>query len=271
MLELLESAISSPWVYLAIFAVALLDAFLPIVPSETVVITAGVFAAATGGPPVLVVLALAALGAFVGDHVSYQLGRRAGSRLLGWAERSGRAGRRGRRQRAVDWAANALARRGGLLLVVARYIPGGRTATTLTAGALGYPPQRFAQFDAIAAVTWSAYATMIGYLGGAAFRGDTIKGLVFGFALAAAITIAVEIFRYVYHRRQRRYAGDLRFGDQPSQRRRRPGPVALRMRPVFRRAGGPPGRRQMVAPAAQPTPSRLWRRGSAPRGPRGRG
>ena len=265
MLELLETAISSPWAYVVIVAVALLDAIFPVVPSETAVITAGVFAAATGQPHVLAVFVLATLGAFVGDHVSYHLGRRAGASLLR------RAGRGGRRQRAIDWAADALAHRGGLLLVVARYIPGGRTATTLTAGALGYPPRRFALFDAVAAVTWSAYATLIGYLGGAAFRGDPAKGLLVGFVLAAAITVTVEIFRYLYHWRQRRHAGDPRSGGQPSRRRRRPGSIALRMRPVFRRADGPPGRRQMSTPAAQPTPGRLWRRGSAPRGPRGRG
>jgi membrane protein DedA with SNARE-associated domain len=197
-LELLESAISSPWAYLVLFAMALLDAFLPVVPSETLVITAGVFAAATGEPPVLAVIALAALGAFVGDHVSYQIGRRAGTAVLR------RPGRGSRRRRAADWAADSLSCRGGLLLVVARYIPGGRTATTLTAGAVGYSPRKFAIFDAIAAVTWGVYATMIGYLGGATFQGDALKGLLFGLGLAAAITIAVEVLRYVHRWYRRR-------------------------------------------------------------------
>jgi membrane protein DedA with SNARE-associated domain len=264
MLELLESAISSPWAYLALFAIALLDAFFPVVPSETLVITAGVFAAATGEPHVLAVIALATLGAFIGDHVSYQIGRRAGTAVLR------RAGRGDRRRRAVDWATDALSHRGGLLLVVARYIPGGRTATTLTAGAVGYPLRQFAIFDVIAAVTWSVYATMIGYFGGATFHGDPLKGLLFGLALAAAITIVVEVLRYVHrwNHRRRPEAGS------PFRRRRprnRPASVALHARPVSRRTHEPPGRRHMIAPATQPTPARLWRRGFAPRGPRGRG
>ena len=36
-----EEWVSSDWAYLAIFAVAAIDAFFPIVPSETVVISAG--------------------------------------------------------------------------------------------------------------------------------------------------------------------------------------------------------------------------------------
>jgi membrane-associated protein len=115
-----------------------------------------VFAATTGEPHVLAVIAVAALGAFVGDHISYQIGRRAGTALLG------RPTRASRRRQAVAWAEDALARRGGLLLVVARYIPGGRTATTLTAGAVGYPARKFAIFDAIASAAWGIYATMIG-------------------------------------------------------------------------------------------------------------
>jgi membrane protein DedA with SNARE-associated domain len=195
MVELLESAITSPWVYLALFGVALLDAFFPVVPAETMVITAGVFAATTGEPHLLAVIAVAAVGAFVGDHISYQIGRRAGAGLL---RRMPVGSRRGA---AFDWAANALAVRGGLVLIVARYIPGGRTAATVTAGAVGYPPRTFALFDALAAGSWAVYSALIGYLGGAAFEHDTIKGLLLGLGLAAGITILVEGFRHLHRHR----------------------------------------------------------------------
>ena len=188
MIELLESAVTSPWVYAALFAVAVLDGFFPVVPAETMVITAGVFAAG-GSPDLAAVVVVAALGAFAGDHVSYAIGRRAGAGL-----------RRGRRRRAAfGRAERALAVRGGLLLVVARYIPGGRTATTMTCGAVGYPRSRFALFDALAAGSWALYSALVGYLGGAAFEQDKIKGLLFGLGLAAGVTVVVEIVRYVVH------------------------------------------------------------------------
>ena len=43
--DLVEGAMGSPWVYLALCAFAAIDAFFPVVPSESLVISAGVFAA----------------------------------------------------------------------------------------------------------------------------------------------------------------------------------------------------------------------------------
>lgn len=189
-MEMLESAITSPWVYLALFAIAVLDGFFPVVPAETMVITAGVFAA-SGRPDLVPVIVVAASGAFIGDHISYQIGRRAGAGLLR------RMPPGSRRRAAFDWAAQALAVRGGLLLVVARYVPGGRTAATMTTGAVGYPRRRFALFDALAAGSWGTYSALVGYLGGAAFEDDRLKGLMFGLGLAVTITVLVEVIRFV--------------------------------------------------------------------------
>lgn len=191
MIELLESAITSPWVYLALFAIAVLDGFFPVVPSETMVITAGVFAA-SGEPNLAAVIAVAALGAFLGDHISYAIGRRVGAGLM----------RGGKRRKAFEWAANALAVRGGLLLVVARYVPGGRTAATMTTGAVGYPLRRFTAFDALAAGSWALYSALVGYLGGAAFEHDKLKGLLFGLGLAFGVTVLVEVVRFIRKRSQ---------------------------------------------------------------------
>ncbi|MDH2430136.1 DedA family protein [Sphaerisporangium sp. TRM90804] len=189
LLDLLKDVMSSPWVYVALFALAVIDGFFPVVPSETAVITAGVFAA-TGEPGLVPVILVAALGAFVGDHVSYFIGKSSVGRF-----------RRGRGRGAFDWAAKALAERGGLVLVIARYIPGGRTAVTLTMGGVGYPRRLFALFDALAAGTWALYSALVGYLGGLAFEHDPIKGLLLGLGIAVTIAIVTEVVRHVRHRR----------------------------------------------------------------------
>ncbi|WP_033342527.1 DedA family protein [Catenuloplanes japonicus] len=194
MIELLDAAITSPWVYLALFAVALLDGFFPIVPSETMVITAGVFAA-TGEPNLALVIAVAAAGAFCGDHVSYQIGRSTGL--------ARRVPAHGRRRAAFDWATQALATRGGLLLVIARYIPGGRTAATLTMGAVGYPRARFALFGALAAVSWAVYSGVIGFVGGHAFEENKLLGVVFAIGMALSLTVVIEVGRWLHGRRHR--------------------------------------------------------------------
>ncbi|MGI5269777.1 DedA family protein [Nonomuraea sp. CA-218870] len=185
-LEFLQQVMSSPWLYLALFALSLLDGFFPIVPAETSVITAGVFAA-TGEPNLALVIVVAAAGAFAGDHISYLLGLKGGGRLRG--------------RKAMVWAHGALAERGGLVLVVARYIPGGRTATTLTMGAVRYPRRSFAFFDAIAAISWGLYSGLIGFFGGMAFERDPLKGLLLGLGLAVGVTAAVELVRWLRRRR----------------------------------------------------------------------
>ncbi len=187
-----DAALTSPWAYLAVFVIAALDAFFPIVPSETLVITAGVFAA-TGEPALVPLIAAAAAGAFLGDHISYQIGRAGGGALL-------RRLHTGRRRAAVDRVKRALAIRGGLVLVVARYIPGGRAATTLTMGAIRYPRRTFALVDALATTSWATYSAMIGYLGGITFERDRLKGLVFGLGFAAVVTALVEAMRFLRRR-----------------------------------------------------------------------
>jgi membrane-associated protein len=188
--QLVEGAMGSPWVYLALFAFAALDAFFPIVPSESLVITAGVFAAA-GEPNLAGVIVAAGLGAFAGDHVSYFTGRAAGERLA-------RPG--SRRAAALARAGGLLERRGGAILLICRYIPGARTGVTLTAGAVAYPLRSFSVFDALAAFSWAAYSALVGFLGGAAFEGDPLKGLGVGLGLAVGVTLTVELARKLRRR-----------------------------------------------------------------------
>ncbi|MEV4479937.1 DedA family protein [Micromonospora coxensis] len=198
-LDLLHHTVTSPWVYLVIFAVTAVDAFFPAVPGETVVITAGVFAA--GGEPALVaVIVAAALGALVGDHVSYAIGRGGG------AHRLARLPADSRRRAGSEWARRAVDRRGGSILTTSRYVPGGRTAVTLTMGAVRYPLPRFLFFDALAAGTWALYCGLLGYFGGLAFERDPVKGLLVGVGLSLAVTGLVELARWLRRRAHRRAA-----------------------------------------------------------------
>jgi membrane-associated protein len=194
--QLVEGAMASPWVLLALFAFAAIDGFFPAVPSESLVVTAGVFAA-SGEPSLPLVIVAAALGAFAGDHVSYFVGSRAGSRL------AARFPEGSRKASAFAWAGNALAERGGTMIVVSRYIPGARTAVTLTSGAVRYPLRSFSTADAVAAASWATYSGLIGYLGGAAFEDDPLKGVVLGLGLAVSVAAGVEVVRHVRGRSRR--------------------------------------------------------------------
>ena len=187
---------SSPWVYLVIVLVALADALAPVVPSETVVITAAVLAA-SGTTSVPLVVVTAAVGAMIGDHLSYLIGRMtsrwtAGRDSTGW------------RARVLRRAGSLLAERGGLALVVARYVPGGRTAVTLAMGARRHPLADFTGWDAIAAFSWAGYCTAIGVVGGSAFAEDPLPAVLLGMTIALIIAGLAEVTRQVRRRRQRR-------------------------------------------------------------------
>jgi membrane protein DedA with SNARE-associated domain len=193
--SIVDALSGSSWSYLIVFAVATLDAFFPIVPSETVAITAGVLAGA-GDLNALVAVVAAASGAFVGDNISYGLGHFFGERTVNRFFSGEKAKRR------IAWAENQLEVRGSYIITVARFIPGGRTATTFTAGYVEFPWRKFLLFDAIAASIWGSYTVMLGYFGGSQFEEEPWKGLLLAFAIALAVTGLIEAVRFLRHRRQ---------------------------------------------------------------------
>jgi membrane-associated protein len=186
---------ASGWAYLIIFLVSYFDALVPVVPSETTVITAGVVAS-QGDLNVMIVIAAAAAGAFLGDNTAYLVGSRYGVRIN---ERFF-SGEKARRR--IQWAQKQVTERGGELILIARFIPGGRTVVTLSCGTLGYPWRRFVVFDAAAALGWALYASLLGYFGGHAFENAPWKGLLLALGIAFAVAGGVEVLRW-YLKRQR--------------------------------------------------------------------
>jgi membrane protein DedA with SNARE-associated domain len=107
----------------------------------------------------------------------------------------------------VDFAAaeRALRERGGQLLVMARFLPGGRTMTTLTAGAVGHPRRSFQACVGAAGLLWAVYVVLLGCLGGTAYRHDPLRGVLLGLGVAVGITVVAEAVRLVRRHRRRRH------------------------------------------------------------------
>jgi membrane protein DedA with SNARE-associated domain len=154
----------SPWTYLLLTAVCAGDAVFPVLPSETMVIAAAVLAAQGHLNIVLVVIA-AAVGALAGDNTAYAVGHSGLRRLADRLMNSDKSRRR------LEWGRAQLQHHGGWIIVVARFIPGGRTATTYVAGTVGMPwKSRFLPADGLAAALWALYSSGLGYFGGSAFE-----------------------------------------------------------------------------------------------------
>lgn len=184
----------SPWTYVIVLASIAGSAVAPVLPSESMIVTAGVLAGA-GRLSLPLVLLAGGLGAFLGDNLGYALGRVAGGEAIRLAVR----GERG--ERALEWAQRMLARGGGPLIVVDRFIPGGRTAVSIASGALAYPWPRYLLFAATGSGVWTVYGSFLGFLGGESFQQHPWKGLLLALGMAAVVGVLVEVARRWWERR----------------------------------------------------------------------
>lgn len=203
-LETLASQLgASPWLLLLVFGLAVADGVVPPVPSETVLITAAVLAAGSG-EPVLILVVVAALGAFLGDLLAFTLGRRVPLHRL-----PGLRGDRG--VRALAKAADAYDRRGATMVITGRFIPVGRVAINAGAGALGVQRGRFALAAVVAAGLWAGYSTLLGVGAHSLFGGSTLLSTAVGIVAGLLTGVLIEaILRRARDARARRLASDER-------------------------------------------------------------
>jgi membrane-associated protein len=202
MFDWLTDAVSGGIVgYLVVLAAAAGDVVIPIVPSETILITAGILAA-KGTMSIWLVIPAAAAGAVLGDNISYWLGRRFGARIARRVFRSDEGRAR------LAWAQSAIHRRGIVLVIMGRFIPGGRTASTFAAGTLEMRYARFFAADVCAGLIWAVYAALLGYVGGATFEGSTWKPFASSIGVAVLLGLCIELWRRVQLRRGRDIFGD---------------------------------------------------------------
>ena len=103
------------------------------------------------------------------------------------------AGEKGARRR--EWAERSLQRYGMPLIIVCRFVPGGRTAVTLCCGMIGYSRRRFMVATAIAGTVWALYSFLIGRLGGRAFEDKPWAGLLVALAITVAVSAVIELIR----------------------------------------------------------------------------
>ncbi len=182
--------VESLWIYPSVFAVSLIDAVFPVVPSESVIIGAA-SAWQSVGKPILPLLFLAgAAGAWCGDQTAYFIGTKVDVRRIQFFKRP-------KILAALDWAEHSLEHRGTLYIIAARFIPMGRVAVNLSAGALRFPRRRFMGVDAIATSIWAAWGILIG-TAAARLLGDNLLlsiavgitgGIVLGFAVDKAMSL----------------------------------------------------------------------------------
>lgn len=174
----LTSAAAAWWVYPALFALVIGDAFLVVLPSETAVVALASLAVAGGHPFVPFLLAVAALGAIVGDSVCFGIGRRIHPDRIGLL-------RGPRATAALAAASRTIHARPAVVILTARYVPFARIAANLAAGSSGFAYRRFLPLSAVAGCCWAAFNVAVGTIFGA-WLGDSP-------VLAVAVSVVVAI------------------------------------------------------------------------------
>lgn len=183
----------SPLTYLVILAMAAIDVLLPILPAEATV-TASAVLAGQGQLNLVWVMLAAGLGAFIGDNVAYWIGRAAGRPLVTRVLRGNTT--------QIDAVSEQFHKRGGLFIIIGRFVPGGRTAVAVGAGVLEFSWPRFVLYDGIAAVVWAFQASLPGYIGGSLIQGQPWLAMVFGFLLSALLAGGIALFQHWWDRRR---------------------------------------------------------------------
>ena len=185
--------------YLAVAGLVLIEDFGVPVPGETVLILGAVYAG-TGRLNVALVGVLGFIGAVTGDNIGFAIGHFGGRRLV---ERYGRyiflTPER------IDRATGFFERRGGWIIMVARFIEGLRQANGIIAGTTGMHWARFLAFNAIGAALWVAVWTTIGYFSGNHI--NSIYNTATRYSTYLAIAVGVLLVAYIAHRVWRRRTG----------------------------------------------------------------
>lgn len=184
--DFILAAAGQPWVLALVFACCVIDGFFPPVPSESVVVGLAAVAATADVPNPALLAVTAAAGAFIGDNIAYVIGRNVGTRRWAWM-------RGHRMQRAFRWAGAELRKRPASLILVARFVPIGRVAVNLTAGATHFAQSRFVALTVLSAVLWAAYSVAIGLFFGQWFEENHLLGVIVAVICAVGLGILVDV------------------------------------------------------------------------------
>lgn len=192
----LMAAAEQPWLLLGTYLMIVLDGIFPVVPSEALVMA---LAALEGPPSLPLLLVVAALGAITGDNLSFAVGRALGPGRFGRL-------RAGRIARTLDAGRRQLERRPATVILTGRFVPVGRVAVYLAAGASGYPHRRFLPVSVIGGTVWACYMLGLGLLAAAWVEGNPLFSAAVGVVLSLAVGAVADLV--IRWRRSRRLPTD---------------------------------------------------------------
>jgi membrane-associated protein len=191
----------APVLYPLIMVAVALDAAMPPIPSELMVVTSGALCVSDA---VLLPLALlaASSGSMLGDLLVYSLFKRRLTHLLdrfGW----GRKVHLGIRRAADKGGRSSTA----AAMLAGRFIPAGRTATMAAAGIAEVPAIRVVRASAAGSVLWACWMVGLGYVTGRSTRFPVWANSLIGVALGVGVGVLMAAVIALRRRSARRKSG----------------------------------------------------------------
>ncbi|OZM79257.1 DedA family protein [Pseudonocardia sp. MH-G8] len=175
-LAVCDAVLRSAWLLPLLVVMIAVDAPFPVLPSETILMSASTTAFGGWNEGMVAGLFAAALvGSVLGDLVVYWLGR-CSHRLLARSTDTEYA--------LSAWVRRHMLQRPGVALVGARFVPGGRLVSTAAAGRFGLPLRRFLPWTVVSSAVWSAYMLLIGLALGPFTGGNPLLSLLAGSLMA---------------------------------------------------------------------------------------
>ncbi len=181
-------------------AAVALDAAIPPIPSEAMVIAAGSLSA-RGDVILPLVLTAAVLGSVLGDLLVYSLFKRRLTHVLDrfqW----GRMVHKGIRKAAARGGRSSTA----AAMVAGRFIPAGRTATMAAAGIADVSTPRVLRASALGSVIWACWMVGLGYLTGRntslPFWANSLIGVGVGLAIGVLMAGIIALRRRQWQSRR---------------------------------------------------------------------
>ncbi|TQF05270.1 hypothetical protein E6W39_27335 [Kitasatospora acidiphila] len=187
---------TSSWFCVVAVLAVLGDAFLPFLPSGTLVILAVLKTSHSTQAPFLLAAAVA-VASFLGDVLLLAAARRGGRLLRRRLSRSPQLAADVRRvQRSLE---SRTSRAAAAVVIVARFVPGGRTVLDLAIGHSANRSRTFLHWCAVSALVWACYIVTLGWLDSHWFNTTWLSLAV---SCAAATAISTAVARLVRRSRQ---------------------------------------------------------------------
>ena len=173
-------------------------------PGDSLLVTAGVFAAA-GKLHLSQLLTLVALCAIAGDQVGYWIGRKAGQAL--YRREDSRVFRKRNLERAHDF----YEKYGGKTIILARFVPIVRTFCPPVAGAARMSYARYLVYDIFGGFFWVGSMVLLGY-----FLGRSVPNIDERIHLVIAVVVFLSLLPAIIGVLRARRGGREKAGKSPS-------------------------------------------------------